>query len=187
MLRLHTGAFPDFFLTSLGSRFLRLLYIGFQNSNSGICVVAKNGDNVVGFAAGTTEPDSFFRELLRKKGVSFAWAAIPGLLHNPVLVVRKCFGALFYRGEKPKGMPQAGLLSSLAVAPEIARKGIGRQLVNAFCDELRRRGVNAVYLATDASDNDPVNRFYQKCGFRLVDTFERPGKRRMNRWAKTLG
>ena len=187
MIRLHKAAFPGFFLTSLGSPFLRLLYGGFVNTDSGICVVAENGEGLIGFAAGTTDPDSFFRTLLRKKGASFALAVIPGLLHNPVFVVRKCVGALFYRGEKPKGIPRAGLLSSLAVSPDASGKGVGQNLVKTFCNELSRRGVEAVYLTTDASDNDPVNRFYAKCGFHLVDAFERPGNRRMNKWARMLG
>jgi ribosomal protein S18 acetylase RimI-like enzyme len=187
MIRLHKEAFPGFFLTSLGPPFLRLLYRSFLNADTGICVVAENGEGLVGFAAGTAEPKSFFRALLFRKGVSFAFAAIPGLLHKPGFVVRKCAGALFYRGEKPKAMPKAGLLSSIAVSPQAAGKGIGQQLVTVFCDELSRRGVDAVYLTTDASANDPVNRFYKKCGFHLVETFERPGSRRMNKWGKTLG
>jgi len=186
LVALHQAAFPGFFLTSLGPRFLRALYRGFLESEKGVCAVAQAGQRLLGFAMGTAKPDSFFRVLLRKKGMSFAWAALPGLLQNPVFVVRKSLSALFYRGERPKVMPGAGLLSSLAVSPHVAGKGIGQQLVSAFCEELARRGADAVYLITDASDNDSVNRFYAKCGFRLVDTFERPGKRLMNRWAKTL-
>lgn len=184
---LHREAFPGFFLTFLGPRFLQVLYRSFWDADTGICVVAQYGDELIGFAAGTTEPETFFRTVLRRRVLSFVVAAVPGLLRNPIFVIRKCFGALFYRGEKPAAMPTAGLLSSLAVSPHVSGRGVGRQLVEAFCGEARERGVDAVYLATDASDNDSVNRFYEKCGFHLVDTFERPGRRRMNRWAKTLG
>jgi ribosomal protein S18 acetylase RimI-like enzyme len=186
MIRLHEVAFPGFFLTSLGARFLRLLYSSFVNVDSGICIVAENESGVIGLVAGTSNPESFFKTLLRRMGVSFAIAAIPGLLRAPVPVVRKCMGAIFYRGEKPKEMTDAGLLSSLAVSPQVSGNNIGRQLVNTFCDELLARGVEAVYLTTDASGNDGVNRFYEKCGFHLVDRFERPNNRCMNRWAKVL-
>jgi colanic acid biosynthesis glycosyl transferase WcaI len=186
MVRLHQNAFPSFFATSLGPRFLRMLYRGFLHSETGVCVVARNGDELIGFAAGTTDPDLFFRALLRKKGAFLALAAIPALICNPLFVIRKCLGAFFYRGEPPKTLPKAGLLSSLAVSPQAENRGVGRQLVEAFCRELTQRGIGNVYLTTDASDNDRVNRFYTRCGFRLVDSFERPGKRLMNRWARTL-
>ncbi len=186
MVGLHRDAFPGFFLTSLGPRFLWLLYRGFVDSDSGICIIAADKGDLVGFAVGTTEPGSFFKRLLKKRGLAFALAAVPGLLHRPVFAARKCFGALFYRGEEPTAFPNAGLLSSLAVSPQAAGNGVGQQLVLAFCDELIERGVDAVYLTTDTSGNDPVNRFYEKCGFRLIDSFERPGNRKMNRWAKIL-
>jgi len=187
LVELHQAAFPGFFLTSLGHRFLRLLYRSLVDAESGVCIVAENGQGVLGFAVGTTEPDAFFKTLLRKQGLSFAVATVPALLRHPAFAVRRCLGALCYRGEKPKAFPKAALLSSLAVSPDAARQGIGRELLDAFCNEVTRRGGHAVYLTTDASGNDAVNQFYEKCGFHCVDTFERPGRRRMNRWAKTLG
>ncbi len=179
---LHAQSFPGFFLTSLGPRFLRLLYAAFAREQDGICIVAEDQGLIVGFAAGTTAPDVFFRRLLRRQGWRFALAAIPGLLRNPGFVARKCLGAVFYRGDQPTGLPSAGLLSSLAVSPDFGGKGIGQQLVRAFADAAQKRGCSALYLTTDETGNDRVNRFYAKCGFALRDTFKRPGQRVMNRW-----
>lgn len=183
---LHKESFPNFFLTSLGPRFLRLLYAGFANEPKGVCIVAEEDGVIVGVAAGTTAPEMFFGRLLRRQGWRFALAAIPGLLRNPGFVARKCFGAVFYRGEQPTGLANAGLLSSLAVAPACGGQGIGQQLVHAFAEEARRQGCSAIYLTTDETDNDRVNRFYAKCGFVLRDTFKRPGKRVMIRWVMEL-
>jgi hypothetical protein len=55
----------------------------------GICILAEEDDRVLGFAEGTPEPDMFFKHLLRKHGLSFALAAVPGLLRNPFFVARK--------------------------------------------------------------------------------------------------
>jgi GNAT superfamily N-acetyltransferase len=178
-------SFPGFFLTSLGPRFLLLLYAGFASEPKGICIAAEDGVTV-GFAAGTTAPDVFFGRLLRRQGWRFAIAAIPGLLRDPGFVARKCLGALFYRGEKPTGLKNAALLSSLAVAPTCGGRGIGQQLVQAFAEEARRQGCSAIYLTTDEADNERVNRFYAKCGFVLRDSFKRPGRRVMNRWVMDL-
>ncbi|RPJ39656.1 MAG: GNAT family N-acetyltransferase [Planctomycetaceae bacterium] len=186
IVRLHTVAFPGFFLTSLGGSFLRLLYRAFVDIDGGICIVAQDGDCMQGVVVGAADPASFFTALRRRRGVLFALAATPGLLRNPLLVVRKCAWALFYRGEQPAALSGAGLLSSVAVSPEMSSKGIGQKLVDTFCEELRRHNAEYVYLITDETDNERVNRFYRKCGFHLVDTFERFEKRRMNRWAKSI-
>lgn len=183
---LHQVAFPEFFLTSLGAAFLRLLYRGFIAHPQGICLVADEQNRVVGFAAGTMNPKGFFSGLLRRQALHFAIAAVPGLLRNPLFATRKCLGALFYRGETPGGIPDAALLSSLAVSPAVQSKGVGQALVRAFAEEVRRRGGKAVYLTTDESENEKANRFYAKCGFELQDTFNRPGNRVMNRWVMRL-
>jgi len=178
----HGESFPNFFLTSLGPRFLRLLYAGFAREANGLCIVAEEKGVIIGFAAGTTAPDVFFGQLLRRQGWRFTIAAIPGLMRNPGFVARKCLGAVFYRGEQPAELANAALLSSLAVSPACAGHGIGQQLVHAFASESQRQGCSAIYLTTDKAGNDRVNRFYAKCGFVLRDSLTRPGKRVMNRW-----
>ena len=184
--QLHCDAFPGFFLTSLGSAFLRQLYRSFISEKSGCCLVAVDEGNVVGFAAGTSVPDFFFPMIRKKRLFRFAWSALPGLLKNPIFVVRKCWSALSYKGEPVPNIGNAALLSSLAVSPSCAGRGIGAELVSAFGKEMKRSGATAMYLTTDAEENDQVNRFYEKCGFQLRDSFVRPGKRVMNRWVKNL-
>lgn len=186
LVGLHLAAFPGFFLTQLGKPFLRLLYAGFIDHPAGVFIVGEEDQEIVGFAAGTTQPDLFFKQLLRRNGLRFALAAIPGLLRNPLFVARKCFGALFYRGESLPDLKNAALLSSLAVAPEHSGKGIGKTLVQAFAEEAWARGCSAIYLTTDAAKNAQVNRFYEKCGFKLRDTLKRQGNRMMNRWVMEI-
>jgi ribosomal protein S18 acetylase RimI-like enzyme len=186
MANLHVSAFPGFFLTSLGKPFLRLLYEGFMKHPQGLCLAAEETGVIVGFVAGTLDPSGFFRRLLRQQALSFAIAAVPGLLNRPLFTIRKCLGALLYRGETPGGIPEAVLLSSLAVSPAIQSKGVGQALVRGFADEVRQRGGKAVYLTTDETENERTNRFYARCGFELLDTFKRPGNRVMNRWILRL-
>ena len=186
MADLHMKAFPGFFLTSLGKSFLCRLYAGFMTQPDGVCLVAEDAGTVVGFVAGTMNPSGFFRRLLSQQALVFAFSAMPGVLRSPLFTVRKCFGALFYRGEMPGGLPDAVLLSSLAVSPVTQGKGLGQSLVQGFVAEVRRRGGKAIYLTTDDAENERTNRFYARCGFELLDTFKRPGNRIMNRWIMRL-
>ena len=179
----HIQAFPGFFLTLMGRPFLRLLYQGFMQSRQGMVHVAVNAQgHVVGFVAGTSQPQGFFKQLLVKQWFRFGLAAVWPLLRRPSLVGVKLWSALFYRGESLPDLPNAALLSSLGVHPQAHRQGLGRQLVAAFVAWSLRQGCPAVYLTTDQSNNTKANAFYLECGFQLAGTCKRPPNRILNRY-----
>jgi ribosomal protein S18 acetylase RimI-like enzyme len=185
LARLHREAFPGFFLSSLGEPFLRHLYRGFIASPEAVCLVAEKGSTLLGVVAGPVRPKEFFRGLLYARGVHFAFAAIPGLLSNPGPVARRLLAALTYRGEAPAAVSGA-LVSTICVAPEGRGGGIAVRLLEAFCDEARRRGARYVYLTTDREQNAGVNAFYTRAGFTLESEIRRDGGRVMNRYLKDL-
>lgn len=182
IVRIHREAFPGFFLTSLGPRFLELMYREYMRHPCGIVLVACDASEaaVCGFVAGTTDPATFFRSLRQTRKWQFAWAAVPALLMRPWVVAERMWAALFYSGERPMELERSALLSSLGVTPESLGRGFGRLLVEAFCDAVRSRGGTSCYLTTDAARNDRVNRFYERCGMRRVASFRRPRGRDMN-------
>jgi amino-acid N-acetyltransferase len=61
----------------------------------------------------------------------------------------------------------AGLLRSVAVAPERRGEGLGQRLTAAALDLARRRGVRTVYLLTTTADG-----FFPKVGFAVIDRRE---------------
>lgn len=190
IVAVHDAAFPDFFLTSLGPRFLKLLYEGYLEHESGVLLVA--GDDsierggIVGFVAGTTRPEAFFSSLRAAKGLRMTSAALPALLRRPWIVGERLWAAVRYSGEKPPAIGHAALLSSLAVRPDAAGRGIGQRLVEAFCQEAGLQGASTVYLTTDSAGNDPANAFYGRCGFLRVAELARPRGRIMNVYLRQL-
>lgn len=183
---LHVHAFPGFFLTSLGPVFLKELYRGFLSHPSGIFLVARNEDGIIGFVAGTSEPEVFFNELRRRRGLFFGLKALPAILGNPLPVVRKLFYALRYRGDAPVARVSGALLSSIGVAGQVKGTGVAGRLVAAFEDEARKRGARSVYLTTDVHANERVNTFYVKHNYRIRDQFKQGGRRDMFRYEKIL-
>ena len=162
VVQVHIQAFPGFFLTLMGTRFLRLLYSGFLNHPTGISLVAcpqAKPSEVIGFVVGTTQPQGFFSQLLRQHWLAFAMASLWPLLKKPGLVFVKLWSALFYRGESLPDQPNAALLSSLGVKPTAQGQQIGQQLVSAFLAHAQTAGATAVYLTTDQSDNTKANHF----------------------------
>jgi ribosomal protein S18 acetylase RimI-like enzyme len=182
--RVHLESFPGFFLSCLGPRFLRLLYQEILNSTDGVLIVAEDGGCVIGFAAGTTTQMGFYRSLLRRRAIGFAFAALPYALRRPIIVPRLL--RALRRPAESAGSSAAACLMSLAVDPAAGGTGIGGRLVGAFCDELRARGSERVCLTTDAVGNDGVNRFYIRQGFCVAQRLTTPEGRALNEYVMDL-
>jgi ribosomal protein S18 acetylase RimI-like enzyme len=161
----HASAFPGFFLTLLGSRFLGLFYGGFVGDPQACLLVAEGPGGVVGFLAGVRDPDGFFRRLRARRGAQLAMSAMPALLRHPLRVAERLLSAAVYRGDHPPDLPGYWLLSSLGVHADAARGGVGTQLVDRYLEEATRAGAGGVYLLTDGRANDSALRFYGRRGF----------------------
>jgi GNAT superfamily N-acetyltransferase len=186
IVQIHLDVFQGFFLESMGKRFLKELYRGFLIEPSGLCLVAIDKKQVVGFVAGTTQPEKFFRRLLRRRWPAFVFAGAISLTLHPLRVGKKFLSALRYRGERPADVPNATLLSSIGVVPGGIGRGIGKTLISAFCGRALLSGASTVFLTTDRDGNDAVNQFYLASGFKLHSSFLKERDRWMNLYTHSL-
>ncbi len=162
----HRSAFPGYFLTILGPRFLRIFYSAFLEGNAGTLLVCEQPPGVVvGFVAGTRQPVEFFARLRRRSGLRLAFAALPAVPRHPCRVAERFLAAIRYGGDRPGGLPGYWLLSSLGVLAAASRHGTGGALVERFCDHARQADARGVYLVTDGTENDAALRFYGRRGF----------------------
>ncbi len=182
----HMRAFPSFFLTFLGPRFLKEFYSSFLEDPTGIGFVAEDSEtsDVLGVVVGPAVPQGYFKRLLKRRWWAFCLAAAGAVLRRPT-TAKRLFRAVFYRGEAPSG-PERSLLSSIAVSPDAQRGGVGRALVKKWVEEVEHRGIKGCYLTTDAENNDPVNKFYQSLGWKVESSYTTPEGRRMNRYILDL-
>ncbi|KAA1425344.1 GNAT family N-acetyltransferase [Mumia zhuanghuii] len=181
IVSVHRGAFPDFFLTSLGSGFLRTFYRGLVDVDSGVLLVAVGGGGrILGFVGGSEDRRAFYHTLIRRRGWRFAIAALPAVVRHPSMLRRVVRG----RRRASEHEPIPGSLMSLAVAPDSRSLGVGERLVSAFERELRLRGCSAYALTTDASDNEAVNAFYSRLGLVRSRVLVTPEGRRLNEYAR---
>lgn len=183
VVELHMAAFPDFFLTFLGPRFLKEFYRSFTYDPQGIGYIARDSEtqHILGVIVGPLVPDGYFKRLLKHRWWAFCLASIGAVLRKPK-VIKRLFRAVFYRGESPPGPPRS-LLSSIAVAPSAQGHGIGQALVNGWTNHIQRLGSRGCFLSTDAKDNDATNNFYRKLGWKLELSKETPQGRLMNYYA----
>ena len=116
---IHMRAFPTFFLTFLGSGFLREFYRSFCGNPKGIGLVVVNEEHkaVVGVVVGPLHPSGYFKTLLKRRWWAFGRHSLWAVVRRPAIVPR-LVRALLYRGDAPPAFGGA-LLSSIAVDPNV--------------------------------------------------------------------
>jgi len=185
VVRVHMQAFPGFFLTFLGPGFLMQMYRGIASDPVGIAFVAERGGTCCGFVAGTAEPAGFYSRLLQRRFFQFGFHAALAVLRRPRVAPR-----LLRAFTRPKEAQEGGAgraeLMSLAVLPSSRGSGMGSRLIDAFMQRAEASGVHAVFLSTDAVDNDAVNALYVRHGFAVCRTFTTPEGRQMNEYLRDV-
>ncbi len=182
-VEVHRAAFPDFFLTFLGTDFLKLLYRFYVAGDTEIALAAECNGRIHGALIGSTEPKGFYKRLAIRHFLSFAWAGMRPLLKRPIIFPR-LIRALSYRGDAPPCGEQGALLASVCVEPTQQKKGIGVQLVKRFEREAWKRGCKFVYLSTDRDDDQGSGGFYRNLGWTVEAEFATPEGRVMQRYQK---
>lgn len=184
---IHENAFPDFFLTKLGRPFLTTLYQGYiEDRESGI-IVAQNtdSDQIVGFLAYSKDYSRFYSELRKKHLLTFAVSAALAAFKHPSFI-KRLIGA-FRKEEEVKRSEKYVELASIGVHPQAQGSGIGGELVDYLFTIIDFKEYHYISLETDAVNNEAVNIFYKKKGFRLAREYTTAEGRKMNEYRYTPG
>lgn len=189
---LHAAAFPGYFLTHMGQRFLRRYYRNFLES-PGLCLVAIQGEQILGFVAGASEPGEFYRRFYRRNFPALSVISVDRWCRDRELRrqfrarlprVRDAIGSVVRRpiGRRPPassalvdassasgpGGPRRADLLSIAVAEGNRGAGIADALVDGFLERLVRRGVGIVQLSV-FTDNPRAVAFYERTGWTVAE------------------
>ncbi len=184
IVEIHEAAFPGFFMTLLGTRFLKYYYQFILNYKNSIFIVKESNSGVEGFVSGFINPAKFYAKLRQHK-FSIGIKIIIRLITHPLYIPR-LFGSYSQsRANKSESESVICELSSLAVNLNNLKQGVGRGLVTSFIEMAKGR-CEAVELTTDADNNDHVNKLYLDLNFMLVESFQQSPKRRMNRYRRSI-
>jgi len=179
IVRCHQAAFPDQFLTRLGSEFLAAHYRFYLESPRGITLVATGaGGQVLGFVSGgdpalrgrfirTRVP--WFAGMLLYRGLrdSFVRRRLLVHLRHGLRALAGRLGGTSASPDETGESEGVSVLLSIAVDPSAAGRGIGRMLMEAFLRESRRLGYPAMVLSAHP-DNEAAIRLYLACGWEVV-------------------
>lgn len=180
---IHQNAFENFFLTSLGHKFLCTFYLSIINSDKGIAIGAYEDDLLVGFAIGAKSKEGFYTQLLRSNFFALFYSAAKPLLFAPSKIFKLLKSFLTKETLDSEYLKYASLLS---ICVKFDKKGdnIGKKLLLEFELEAKKYS-NGVTLTTDRDQNDYVNNFYSKNNYVLRNTFSQ-GSREMNFYSKKI-
>ena len=170
--RLHRDALTGL-LADLGGPAIQTFYLGAIPSVVAVGLVALDGTSVRGFVFGSTSPPTLRHDVVVNHRVAMVLSLGTGILRRPQLIASVLRS--LWPPSNPGYNPDAPELTYLAVAQSARRARLGEQLVTAFGDSLRHKGVTAYELSVD-TDNQSAIGFYEQLGFRQVGTYDEHGR-----------
>lgn len=186
VVHIHNAAFTGFFLTLLGSEFLKVMYSSFLESKSGVFVVLEHAGRVQGFAVGYANNTANDRVLALKYALQFAVAILPVFLLNPIRVSRRIISQFFAGGSYPGVAVDSAVLRSIAVHPSLLGTGAALELLQCYEVNAKSKGAHCVTLTTDKLNNSRAVTFYTKAGYAEAGLFKQGNGRELIVFTKKM-
>jgi len=185
LAKIHIQTFHDFFLSSLGYKFLNTYYLACLQSPDSIAICALNDDNeVIGFSIGCIYSKGFHKRIIIRNLFTFLYQAIRISIINPKALIR-----LSINLEKKANKEDIGDYSellSIAVSNKYKGCGVGKNLINIFEVEVQKKGSKRIALTTDLNNNEHVISFYKNLGYNLFYEFTTYPHRKMYKLIKEM-
>jgi ribosomal protein S18 acetylase RimI-like enzyme len=170
----HAEALPDDFLPSLGLEFLeRVYYPATCESPHGAHLVARTGQRTIGFVTIAHKTSAFTGDVLRGRLLQLARCALAAASRRPAHLLTSAEVLWSVITARPD--PIEGEIVLIAVSADARRRGVGKALVRAALDYLRRHGVAQCRTKTLAA-NASVIAMYDGLGWRVRDRFRLIGR-----------
>ena len=185
IVAIHLDAFKGFFLTSLGSTFLKFYYTCFLKSRETVIVVAVENGKIYGFSASTKNSKGFNSRLIKRNLFKFGLLSLKILFVSPTSLVRLVKNLAKKANEVVDDEDYADLFS-IGVSRSSQGMGVGKKLLIASEQLMRDEGVRRVSLTTDYDNNDYAVNFYHSMGYETLYEFVTYPNRKMYRLIKTL-
>lgn len=177
---IHIKTFTGFFLTFLGKGFLKHLYKGFIEHNVSNVIGTFDDGKLVGFLAYSEDISGFYKYLIRKGLLPFAFYSAAAFFRKPGIMLRLL--RAFTYSKSSKRSEAYVELSSIGVLPEAKSRGIGTMLIDELKRSIDREKFSYIKLETDKPNNDAANAFYIKNGFVLSGSYTTREGREMNEY-----
>lgn len=167
---IHQAAFENFFLTTLGLKFLETYYKACLKNSQTIAYCAEDSKGkIVGFATGTLLAKGYHKTIFLKNWFFFLASLAISIVKKPSILIR--LAKNLEKNERNDDKGDYAELLSIGVNPSCKGGGVGKALLNIFCQEVKNKGGSKIVLTTDKLNNEAVLGFYQKAGFEIYYEF----------------
>jgi ribosomal protein S18 acetylase RimI-like enzyme len=167
LARLHHRAMHSL-LTDLGLPFLEHYYHLARADSSvvGVCAVGAGG-SLSGWAVGSPQPSQLNGRLTEAKGW-FVVQILRVLFTNPKAIWQASISSRSASVPMKEGALE---LTYIGVDKSARRRGLGRELLNAFIEVAREKKFTFIELSVEA-DNAAAIAMYTRAGFRIARSFK---------------
>lgn len=180
VVNIHLKTFNGFFLTFMGSGFLRQMYAAYAKYEKSGLLVAFDNNKPVAFLAYSTDMSGLYKYMVRHQLIPFALYSFCAFIRSPKIFMRLI--RAFLKSSESKREESYVELASIGVEPGVKSKGIGSSLIEQLKKMIDFSVYKYITLETDAIDNEVANKFYVKNGFILYRKYETREKREMNEY-----
>lgn len=182
---IHKVAFKGFFLTSLGSDFLKTYYSSCLKNKSTIAIgIIDDHGHLLGFSVGTKKSSGYHKDVLLRNFFPLFFSLFNVFISNPIILLRLFLN--LRKGSNKNDRGDYAELLSIAVLPQSEGSGIGKLMLEHFEKSVKDSGVCKITLTTDYYKNDPVIKFYQKNKYDVLNDFIAYPNRKMYKMIKNL-
>lgn len=158
---IHKTEISGGFLSSLSPAFLKRFYLALIQSPTSFCIVAKENNEVVGFVAGTTNLNAFYKYFLTHYFFQSFFILLPKIFSS----FKKIIETMLYPSKEPS-LPKAELLT-IAIIKEFQGKGAGGLMLQSFVLEMKKRNIEVFKVVVGESLTGAIA-FYEKNGFEFL-------------------
>lgn len=170
---LHHAAMGNSLWAMLGVNFLAALYRGMVDAPLFIGFVYVEDGEVKGFIAGSLDTSAMYKDVLRRRAMFIAPAALRGLIRRPKVGIKLLETAKYFGVSGADDVQAESLFCSFV--PVLRGKRVSGHINKVLFDELYARGRSKVKITTEV-DNEGANRQLQSWGFENAGTFRFYGK-----------
>lgn len=161
--KLHMKSIQSGFLTTLGLKFLALMYRCIDESDFTILIVKYNNSKLIGFVTGSLGTGSLYKKMFNHP-FQLVLALFPNIFK--ISKIKQVFEIYNYMyGENRKNYPKAELLT-ICVESDFRRKGIALNLYKQLSNYFKSKSVSKFVIIVGQSLK--ANAFYKSQGAEIV-------------------
>lgn len=184
---LHELAFKGFFLTQLGSSFLKQYYKSVIQSDKALNIgVFDENSILLGFAITAKNSKGFNKSIIKQNFLGFLGIAFKLLILKPKAIYRLIINLEKKSPDIKDDKGNYCELLSIATHPNKQGLGIGKKLLVETEKQLKSEGYKSLALTTDYHNNIDVIRFYEKSGYSIYYDFITYPDRKMYKLIKKI-